>query len=65
MKKLTKSQRDEIIAMYEHVLSREDVYGVAGGAHWELMACLDRCGIRCNSTDGAKRIARKIYNGQL
>jgi hypothetical protein len=50
--------------MYEYVLSREDAYGVAGGAHWELLACLDQCGIRCNSTDEAKRIASEVYNGK-
>lgn len=62
--KLTQDQRAEIIAMYEYVLSRENERQVAGGAHWELLACLDRCGIRCNSTDEAKRIASEVYNGK-
>ncbi len=59
---LTKEQLEGIETTYFSVIDREDEYGVAGGAHWELLMVLDQCGIHTNSTAEAKRIALDLFS---
>lgn len=53
---LTQTQADEIGRQYQIVLNED-----GPGAHWVLMAVLDKAGIRTHSTVDAMRIAAQVY----